>query len=615
MLLATGVMSLVGCQGEPPDGQGAGGNAGDSGSSSSGQGGNSEVFTPDKVDLLLVVDNSGSMADKQEVLGLVLSDLVLGITNPPCEDASGRLASLQPASGMDECPDGTGRARAPVTDMHIGVISSSLGGHGAKTCSGMVGMTPDIYRRAEIDMAHLLARRAPGEEGALPTYQGQGFLAWDPGGKREPAGESDPDVLVQTLKDIVVGAGQGGCGYEAPLESFYRFLVDPMPYASISVTEDGIATPEGLDAPLLQQRAAFLRPDSLLLIVMLTDENDCSIVDGGLHWRVAHVSQRMSRARSECAIDPDDPCCMSCSAAPGECPPDPTCEGDDGQVATLRPEDDRVNLRCFDQKRRFGVDFLYPVERYVEALTSATITARDGEIVPNPIFSGPDPSGGDSRGRRPEHVLFTGIVGVPWQDIARDPSDLSAGLKTAAELAAPLPGGGTTWDVILGEPERAIPPKDPLMLESTAPRSGVNPITGDPTAPPGSITNPINGSEYTTETRGNGDLQYACVFPLPEPRICDEESSSCDCAAADNDSPVCEVNPDGGGRTLQVRAKAYPGLRELDLMRRLGDRAIPASICPAQLDDATRADYGYRPTVRAILDRLSAVLRPGRSAP
>jgi hypothetical protein len=496
--------------------------------------------------------------------------------------------------------------------MHIGVISSSLGGHGASICDG--GDVGGTLRPSEVDMAHLLARRAPGEEGTLPTHEGKGFLVWDPGGRRDPAGDSDPGALVQKLKDIVLGVGQEGCGYEAPLESFYRFLVDPMPYQSISLTDDLRAVPTGIDETLLRQRAAFLRPDSLLLVVMLTDENDCSIVDGGLNWVVAEPWQRMSRGRSECAADPNDPCCKSCTVGPGECPPDPTCESHPGHMPLLSEAEDPINLRCFDQKRRFGVDLLYPVDRYVEALTSATITARDGEIVPNPIFSDLDPTDGNSRVRHPEHVLFTGIVGVPWQDIARDPSDLSAGLKTAPELAAPLSIGGTTWDVILGDPERAVPPRDPLMVESPTPRSGVNPITGDPTAPPGSITNPINGSEYTTDVAANGDLQFACVFPLAEPKICDG-AVNCDCTLEGNDSPLCAPNPDGEGRTLQVRAKAYPGLRELDLMKRLGDRAIPASICPAQIDDATRADYGYRPIVAAVLDRLSAVLRPGRSAP
>jgi hypothetical protein len=36
---------------------------------------------------------------------------------------------------------------------------------------------------------------------------------------------------------MVVGAGQIGCGYEAQLESWYRFLVDPTP-AEITLDKD-----------------------------------------------------------------------------------------------------------------------------------------------------------------------------------------------------------------------------------------------------------------------------------------------------------------------------------------------------------------------------------------
>ena len=36
--------------------------------------------------------------------------------------------------------------------------------------------------------------------------------------------------------------------------------------------------------------------------------------------------------------------------------------------------------------------------------------------------------------RDPSLVFFAGIVGVPWQDIANNPSDLTQGYKTAAQL-------------------------------------------------------------------------------------------------------------------------------------------------------------------------------------
>ncbi len=60
---------------------------------------------------------------------------------------------------------------------------------------------------------------------------------------------------------MVIGVGQIGCGYEAQLESWYRFLVDPEPYEITSVDERR-SRPRGASTPsLLQQRTAFLRPE------------------------------------------------------------------------------------------------------------------------------------------------------------------------------------------------------------------------------------------------------------------------------------------------------------------------------------------------------------------
>jgi hypothetical protein len=44
------------------------------------------------------------------------------------------------------------------------------------------------------------------------------------------------------------------------------------------------------------------------------------------------------------------------------------------------------------------------------------------------------------------------------------------------------------------------------------------------------------------------------------------------------------------------------------VLKGFGDNAIVASICARNLRDASRQDYGYRPALRAILERLSAGL-------
>jgi hypothetical protein len=49
-------------------------------------------------------------------------------------------------------------------------------------------------------------------------------------------------------------------------------------------------------------------------------------------------------------------------------------------------------------------------------------------------------------------------------------------------------------------------------------------------------------------------------------------------------------------------------IREFEVVRALGDQGIAASLCPIQLTDNTKGDYGYRPAVAAIIDRLKNAL-------
>ena len=574
-----------------------------------------------RLDLLFTIDNSRSMTDKQGLLALAIPDLVAGLVNPPCLGPTGEPAAAQPAGPLDLCPiAGTRRSHTPIFDIHIGVISSSLGGHGADACPDMDKSTcVSSVNLSNNDKAHLLTRKDPCGGDAVPSYQNKSFLAWDPAGLLEPAGEKDRNALSGALRDMVTGVGQLGCGYEAQLESWYRFLVDPEPYASISAV-DGKAVPEGIDEVLLAQRADFLRPDSMLMIALLSDENDCSIREFGPFFYAAQLknangtSFHLPRARSECATDPNDSCCKSCGQDPGDCPVDPTCFDQAGNVLALTDFEDNSNLRCFEQKRRFGIDFLYPTSRYSDALMSPTVANRAGELVPNPIYSDLKPNDASSNVRFSGQVFLVGIVGVPWQDIARDPKDLAKGFKNADELVGEGPNGEDTWDLILGQPKEYIPPKDPHMIESIDPRSGTNPLTGDVLGPPGSQgASSINGGEWTVKNLD--DLQFACTFPLATPRDCSDAAIvSCDCKDPDNDNPLCAENPkQPGSRTLQVKAKAYPGLRELEVLRDIGSQGITASVCPANVTSPEAPDFAYRPVVGAILERLQAFLGNGGS--
>jgi hypothetical protein len=587
----SGTGGTPGTGGDNPGGTGGGTSVGGTG----GTGGTVPIVHADKVDLLFMVDNSASMLEKQKVLATVVPDLVHQLAAPPCVDSAGNFVTQ--AGPGEACPAGSERSFPPVTDMHIGVITSSLGGHGADSCSNEP--TQNWNPRKE-DMAHLISRGAPTE---IPTYQNQGFLNWDPTQSASPPGESDINVVVERFSAIVTGADQDGCGFEASLESWYRFLIDPAPYQKMvpvpcfdGDTYNQCRGKQGVDSVLLQQRADFLRPDSLVGVVMLTDEDDCSVIDDKQYFLALQAldgtsSFHLARGTAACESDPYGPDCKSCWEV--DTSSHPECAS-----GWANPEtQDRLNLRCHRQKQRFGIDFLNPVERYITGLTSPTL--EDGSV--NPLFcSQPNASGTGcaTEVRDRSRVVLMGIVGVPWQDIARNPQDLQSGYK---------PGSEIDWNLVLGNPMANVEPTDPLMVASVEPRAGSNPVTGETLSGPGDPTwNMINGSERPIP-QGN-DLQYACIFRLPEPLDCSnpENAFGCDCNQSP-ENPLCWNGTSYG--TMQYYGKAYPAQRHLSVIQGIGDQGLVASICPANLDDPGKSDFGYHPAVSGLIARLAANLK------
>ncbi|MEZ4297302.1 MAG: hypothetical protein R3B70_20225 [Polyangiaceae bacterium] len=548
------------------------------------------VYTrSDKLDLLLVVDNSRNVEIAQDLFAATLPYLFGRLVRPACVNGLGNVVA-ETESPDDPCPVGQ-REFPALRDVHIGVLSTSLGGHGADICSPASPSFSDIQN----DRGHLITRVLTG--GDAETYQGKGFLAWDPGQALDPPGEQDEAAILTRLDQMVHGVGLGGCGFESQLESAYRFLIDPEPYESIPLV-DGKATPTGLDTVVLQQREDFLRPDSAVAVIVVSDENDCSVREGGQFYLAAQGTApngspyHLPRARSECEKDPYDPCCVSCGQdPPSSCPPnasDPSCA-----LGANDAGNDPINLRCFDQKRRFGVDFLYPIDRYTQGFSEPKVTNRAGEVVPNPLFAG---------GRTSDLVLFTAIVGVPWQDLAFDPKDLSKGYK---------PWHKIDWPALLGDPMTQTPPGDPLMIESIAPRTGANPVTGAELAPPDSpqLANPINGHERAIN--GGDDLQYACVFRRPTFKACNNSTPDCECKTTDQQSnPLCQA-PDGSYSNIQRFSKGLPGVRELTLVRDLGSQGVAASVCAEVVQDANQPTFGYKPAADALLRELrSRMIQP-----
>lgn len=611
----------------------------------------------DKVDMLFVIDNSMSMADKQAILAEAVPDLVSRFVKPVCLNAEGQEA---PTGANGDCPANFSPEFTPINDIHIGVITSSLGGFGSQSDCVPDGVHP--YYVQKYDMAHLIGSLAEGADVPGPSAvrrnamvnAGGDFLTWSGGG------DAELQTLATNFANQVRGAGEQGCGWEATMEAWVHFLVDPQPFTSIvrqpcngSDTSNSCAGPaRGADmAPLvdnviLQQREAFLRMDSLLAVIMLTDENDCSFKLSGQQWLVSDTGASETgtfRGSAQCASNPDDPCCQSCGKSVNAgCPAIDVdgksraqgCESLTYPLANpgfAADSDDQGNLRCFKQKQRFGADFLLPVERYSNALnqsqicpTSETLVGCDNPV-PNPVFS----RGGETRAKT--LVFFGGILGVPWQTLAVNPADTVLRYKKAK---SDIPDEVLDWDTLLGlTPASGVRPLyptldgtiDPHMFESIQPRAGIP----GPESP--FMADPANGHDWNIIDQS--DLQYACIFPKPavdcptEQEVREDDTAdpttpipNCDCTyygpglgdGGDYNSPLCQGQ--GGYSMTQAFGKAYPGVRELQALEKFAQdnptqNAIVASICPKEVSDKSKKDYGYRPAVATIVERLKEQLQ------
>ena len=302
------------------------------------------------------------------------------------------------------------------------------------------------------DQAQLVASVRTG----VYSYQNQGFLVWDPRmGTERPNPETHPGLTAartdsrpassSNFATHVTATGERGCGYEASLEAWYRFLIDPEPIATVTADRNhGLSVRGPINNVVLAQRAAFLRPDSLLAIIMLTDENDCSINDenDAQGWLVGRRSADAARLLGVRA-DPDA-AERTAAAVPASI-----------DVPRLPGERERRRVRRRARRSRRS-----KTARTSAASTrsgaSASTCSTPGSATSNGLTSAAHPTArtrAERRDRghepalharrrrharaRPGLVFLAGIVGVPWQDIADDDEPAGRGLHylTATEMA------------------------------------------------------------------------------------------------------------------------------------------------------------------------------------
>ncbi len=171
------------------------------------------VIEPQKLDILFVVDNSGSMKEEQEGVSRELTAFV------------------------DEVRRGGGVAQ----DFHVGVITTS------------------VYQHAQIGQSRAY-REFPAQAGklqAVPNRAPDGGVELGTGTERMLDG-TDPELIDKFSRLVQVGTV--GSGQETPFEAIRLALTPPL----VDTPMDGGGN------------GGFFRDRARLLIVVVTDEDDCS---------------------------------------------------------------------------------------------------------------------------------------------------------------------------------------------------------------------------------------------------------------------------------------------------------------------------------------------------
>ncbi len=163
-----------------------------------------------EVDVLFVIDNSGSMTEEQTTV---------------VDELEGFVMSLRALPGGSP-------------DLHVGVVTTDMG-----ASTGICESDQGILQNVPQDQGcESLTGRFLSE-----SYNDVGELA-----------QNFTGTLNESLS-CIAPVGVSGCGFESPLEAAKRAL-------------DGSN----------QENAGFLRDDALLLLVIVSDEDDCSTPDQAL---------------------------------------------------------------------------------------------------------------------------------------------------------------------------------------------------------------------------------------------------------------------------------------------------------------------------------------------
>jgi len=183
-----------------------------------------------KLDLLFMIDDSASMAPLQAKLRAQLASFVDLLADP--------VTALLP-------------------DLHVAVVSSSLGAGAWANVNGCHSWYADPSTTGDDQARFRQGRGAPGAGSCSMLHAGAKFL--ETGGPLGPNYDGDIRAAIDCITDL----GDHGCGFESQFKSVYYAL-------------------QKAEDPTDPDNGGFLRTDAKLAIVMLTNEDDCSVATDSL---------------------------------------------------------------------------------------------------------------------------------------------------------------------------------------------------------------------------------------------------------------------------------------------------------------------------------------------
>ncbi len=187
------------------------------------------------LDVLMAIDNSNSMAEEQASLAVQLPRVAEIL-------ASGDLEG----DGVQDFP--------AVETLHIGIVTADMGagGFAVPTCDPADFGDDGILRTEGSGVLPSCA----------PTYPGYAtYVADEPG--------ADPSAFATDVACVAV-AGTGGCGFEQQLEAALK---------AVTPSTSSVTFSEGTPGHGDNTNAGFVRADSVLAVLEVTDEDDCSVSD------------------------------------------------------------------------------------------------------------------------------------------------------------------------------------------------------------------------------------------------------------------------------------------------------------------------------------------------